>query len=76
VLGVFRTESKGFIGIREKFGEEYLFEEYHRDTGPPLGTVRPYEKLEKIPDEIENCDSGKNITLFEYLQKLEKSFQK
>ena len=29
----------GFIGIREKFGSEYLFTEYHCDTGAPHGTL-------------------------------------
>lgn len=36
---------KGFVGIREKFGDEYLFTEYHYDSGPPFGTVRPDEDL-------------------------------
>jgi len=30
---------QGFIGIRMKFGHEYLFTEFHWDQGPPLGTV-------------------------------------
>lgn len=29
----------GFIGIREKFSDRYLFTEYHWDQGPPHGTV-------------------------------------
>gem|GEM_PF-3753959 len=41
-FGVFDGE-KGFIGIREKFGDLYLFTEYHWDTGAPFGTVRPLE---------------------------------
>ncbi|AEJ94913.1 hypothetical protein SEA_TYKE_54 [Mycobacterium phage Tyke] len=36
---------RGFIGIREKFGEEYLFTEYHYDDGPLFGTVRPVADL-------------------------------
>jgi hypothetical protein len=28
-----------FIGIRTKFGDEFLFTEFHRDMGPPFGTV-------------------------------------
>lgn len=45
--------NEGFIGIREKFGSLYLFTEYHWDQGPPYGTVRPLECLDKIPDNIE-----------------------
>lgn len=42
-VGVFREETRGFIGIREKFGSRYLFEEYHYDTGAPYGTAVPYQ---------------------------------
>jgi hypothetical protein len=59
--GVYRLKSRnlrvgvydgngGFIGIREKFGDLYLFTEYHFDTGPPHGTVRPTEKLDVSTD--------------------------
>jgi len=41
------------IGIREKFGNEFLFEEFHWDTGPPFGTVNPKEELGMLPDDIE-----------------------
>lgn len=37
-IGVY-DGSGGFIGIREKFGDRYLFTEYHWDQGPPFGTV-------------------------------------
>lgn len=52
-LGVFNEGSKGFIGVREKFGDRYLFTEYHFDTGAPHGTVFPKELLEMIPDSME-----------------------
>lgn len=39
VLGAYREETRGFIGIREKFGDHYLFEEYDRATGGLLGTA-------------------------------------
>lgn len=51
IKGVFNKESNGFIGIREKFGREYLFTEYHWDT------VNPIKELEKIPDDIEIKES-------------------
>jgi hypothetical protein len=48
-LGVYNSNSQGFVGIREKFGYNYLFTEYHWDTGPPFGTVHPKEFLEDCP---------------------------
>jgi hypothetical protein len=51
--GVFNKEDNGFIGIRLKFNYEFLFTEYHWDTGPPFGTAKPLELLEKIPEDIE-----------------------
>ena len=48
-IGVFNENDNGFIGIREKFGSEYLFTEYHWDTGAPFGTVNPKEEIEKCP---------------------------
>ena len=53
VMGVFRAETGGFLGLREKFGSIYVFEEYHWDNGPPYGTVHPLEALpEVLPPEI------------------------
>jgi len=51
--GVFRADTSGFIGIREKFSYEYLFEEYHHDRGSPFGTVYPLEDIGILPDNIE-----------------------
>lgn len=52
-FGVYREETGGFIGLREKFGSVYLFEEYHYDNGPPFGTVKPEEELpEELPQRI------------------------
>jgi len=48
-LGVFNQSNNGFIGIRNKFGRNYLFTEYHYDCGPPFGTVSPDEELEMAP---------------------------
>lgn len=49
VVGVFNAETRGFIGIREKFGSEFLFTEFHFDTGAPYGTASPYEEIGKCP---------------------------
>lgn len=85
-LGVFDSGDNGFIGIREKFGREYLFTEYHWDIGPPFGTVSPKEELEKCPDNIkilEDCELPDeygdmvwyyNISLFNYLKEKEKQY--
>jgi len=50
--GVYNEETKGFVGIRNKFGENYLFTEYHYDIGSPCGTVFPKKELIKIPDDF------------------------
>ena len=50
-LGVWDAQHRGFIGIREKFGDKYLFTEYNHETG---GTARAWEALDvDVPPEIE-----------------------
>lgn len=44
-LGIFKKENSSFIISRFKFKSNYLFEEYHWDTGEPFGTVKPLELL-------------------------------
>lgn len=64
-LGVFNSETNGFIGIREKFDDRYLFTEYHWDLGASFcGTVKPKELLEECP--IENLHR-ENDELFDWL---------
>jgi hypothetical protein len=53
-VGVFNGKD-GFIGIRTKFGNKFLFTEYHWDTGAPYGTAKPLEELCSLPDNIK-CD--------------------
>lgn len=73
-LAVFNKDKDGFTGIRCKFGCEFLFTEYHYDTGPPFGTVFPQEYLEQCPiDNIEEhvIEDSKRITnpqLFAWLK--------
>jgi hypothetical protein len=55
--GVYNAKNKGFIGIRTKFNDRYLFEEYHWDIGEPYGTVKPKIELEKVPDGIVIAES-------------------
>ena len=52
VVGVFVKAKAGFIGIRTKFGSQYLFMEFHHDTGAPFGTVQPLKKSSEAPPEI------------------------
>lgn len=49
LFGVFDGD-RGFVGVRQKFGERYLDTEYHRGDGAsPLGTARPYLDLGPCP---------------------------
>lgn len=40
-LGIYNEANGGFYGIRTKFGDKFIFCEYHWDNGPPYGTVKP-----------------------------------
>jgi hypothetical protein len=53
-LGVFDGVD-GFVGVRHKAGDVFLFTEYHWDTEEhrPYGTVRPLELLEMLPEGME-----------------------
>ena len=48
-FGIWRESEKSFVIRRLKFQSIFTFEEYHYDTGPPYGTVRPLEELELSP---------------------------
>ena len=51
-FGIYDEKQQGFIGVREKFGNTYLFIEFHRDNntvGKMFGTVNPKELLEMCP---------------------------
>jgi len=50
-IGVFDGEG-GFIGIRTKFKDRYLFTEYHWDTNKNFGTVKPLKELGQLPEGI------------------------
>lgn len=54
--GVYRAAVRGFIGIRLKFRDRYLFTEYHHDTGAPYGTVWPEAQIGVLPDDIPCCE--------------------
>lgn len=50
-FGVFNKSTQGFIGIRTKFGEKYLFTEFHYEAD--MGTAYPDKDFGPIPDHIE-----------------------
>lgn len=66
-VGVFNAEHEAFTGIRNKFGWNYLFSEFHYDQGPPYGTVSPLEDLGPLPAGITDNLQLQNQPLFEYL---------
>lgn len=69
-FGIWIKEVKGFIISRHKFGYNYLFIEYHYDTGPPFGTVFPIEEIEKVPIYIpRDWFKEDNNDLLKYLNK-------
>lgn len=55
-LGIWKSDLKGFIISRTKFNDTFLFMEYHYDTGPPYGTVKPVREIEKADVNISKFD--------------------
>ena len=53
-FGVFDGE-EGFVGVRYKCGDVFLFTEYHWDNENhhPYGTVKPLELVEMLPEGVE-----------------------
>ena len=45
--GVFRSSDNAFIIARHKFGDVFLFPEFHWETGAPYGTAKPELELEQ-----------------------------
>lgn len=69
--GVWCEKREGFVGIREKFGDLFLFMEYHHDTGGSFGTVRPFEFIEMCPIEDlreyhSRCTEGRDVHFMEH----------
>ena len=57
-IGIWIPENRSFLISRFKFGDNYLFEEYHWDTGEPHGTVKPQCEIEKAPFELKIIKSN------------------
>lgn len=49
-VGIYNAKQKGFIISRHKFGSNFVFIEFHWDTGEPHGTACPLREIEKAPD--------------------------
>ena len=47
--GIYCLAEKGFVISRLKFSDNFLFTEYHWDTGEPYGTVKPLREIKKAP---------------------------
>lgn len=54
-LGIYQAAKKEFAGIRYKFGDRFIDNEDHWDTGEPHGTAKPYRLLEAYV-----CPAGLN----------------
>lgn len=48
-IGIYKIETKSFYGIRTKFNNRFIDDEYHWDLGEPFGTCKPVKELEKCP---------------------------
>lgn len=67
-FGIYSEEEKGFIISRIKFTSNFLFTEYHWDTGAPYGTVKPLEDMGEAPKGMSDTET------LEYLNGIEKEF--
>lgn len=65
LVGVWDAEASGFIGLRTKFGSEYLFTEYHWDTGGQHGTAFAKRDLGLDVGDIPVSDRGQPRTVCE-----------
>jgi hypothetical protein len=51
-IGVYSLDRRGFVGVRTKFDDTFLFTEYHWDCGEPCGTAKPIDMLGQYPNDI------------------------
>ena len=51
-VGIWNSDTKAFVGIREKLSTEFLDSEYHWDTGHEHGTAKPYEVVGELEPEF------------------------
>jgi hypothetical protein len=69
--GIWLPEQKGFAISRNKFGDNFVFVEYHWDC-EAFATARPIRVIEKSPFTAENFkDGGSDPEILAYLNKFE-----
>ena len=77
-IGIWISKLKGFLISREKFELNYLFVEYHWDTGPPHGTVKPFFQIERAPFESgelsDDAEMSRYREILDYLNRLKERF--
>lgn len=72
-IGVYNIATSGFCGIREKFGQEYVFEEYHWDC-EQFASCKPVELLpETLPVDIEPIEHLPILVCTDCLQPMDPS---
>lgn len=64
--GVYTIKTKSFLGIRHKFGNQFIDSEEHYDCGAPHGTVFPFEKLDYPKQDLSKLYDEKGTTLYTY----------
>ena len=67
-IGLFDGKD-GFVGIREKFGDKFLFTEYHWNNKENDGTVIPIREISEFGEYCHEC--GDDNKLFNFLKKIE-----
>jgi len=67
-IGIFDSETNGFIGIKRKFGSAFLDTEYHYDYVD--GEAQPYQLLEKCSIKFED-----NVGIFKYIEDKEREYK-
>jgi hypothetical protein len=77
-IGIWIASLKGFLISRHKFELNYLFVEYHWDTGPPHGTVKPFFEIENAPfgsgDLSDELEMPRYLEILDYLNHLSERF--
>ncbi len=74
--GIYDKTCRGFVSIREKSGQHYLFLELHWDADKEFGTAKPIRKLEKCPINLENWveKAYEENELFKWLKQKQSEF--
>ena len=80
-IGIFDKYSNSFVGIRTKFTQRFLDNEFHWETGAPYGTCFPLELLEETEfkgvsthepwSSFNSMSCEYNMKLFEFLKERE-----